>query len=109
MCFFQEVFQERVKIFKNWKEAEQMLGKKREAKAKLELAMNTEKIPRATTEIKEVGIGQKELPSSGHYRDYYPGALSALSSHCNWLEDRVPVDEIYGYPIFKWVVGLKQT
>ena len=35
-----------------------MLGKKREAKAKLELAMNTEKIPRATTEIKEVGMGQ---------------------------------------------------
>ena len=26
------------------------------------------------------------------------------SSHCNSFEDQVPVDEIYGYPIFKWVV-----
>ena len=25
------------------------------------------------------------------------------SSHCNSFEDRVPVDGIYGYPIFKWV------
>ena len=24
-------------------------------------------------------------------------------SHCNSLEDRVPVDFIYGYPIFQWV------
>ena len=26
-----------------------------------------------------------------------------LSSHCNSFEDWVPVDEIYGYPVFKWV------
>ena len=32
----------------------------------------------------------------------YPGTLSSLSSHCNSFE-RVPVDEIYGYPIFKRV------
>ena len=25
------------------------------------------------------------------------------SSHCNSFEDRAPVDEIYGCPIFKWV------
>ena len=27
-----------------------------------------------------------------------------LLSHCNSFEDRVPVDFIYGYPIFIWVV-----
>ena len=25
-------------------------------------------------------------------------------SHCNSLEDRAPVDGIYGGPIFKWIV-----
>ena len=26
-------------------------------------------------------------------------------SHCNSFEDRAPVDEIYGCPIFEWVAG----
>ena len=33
----------------------------------------------------------------------HPGTLLSLSSQCNSFEDRVPVDEIYGYLIFKWV------
>ena len=28
----------------------------------------------------------------GHYRDYYPDALSFMSSHCNSFEDQLPVD-----------------
>ena len=31
----------------------------------------------------------------------YSGALSLKSRHCNSFEDRAPVDEIYGCPIFK--------
>ena len=34
---------------------------------------------------------------------YHPGALSSLSIYWNSLKDRVPVDFIYGYPIFKWI------
>ncbi len=52
--YFQEVFNERVKIFKLWKEAEAMLAKKREAKAKLELARKIDKIPGAAQEVTEV-------------------------------------------------------
>ena len=43
-----------MKIFKNWKESEQMLVKKREAKAKLELARKIDKMPAAAAEITEV-------------------------------------------------------
>ncbi|KAK3098120.1 hypothetical protein FSP39_016301 [Pinctada imbricata] len=46
-----EVFHERVKIYKVWKEAESTLNKKRENKTKLELANKTDKIPQAKQEI----------------------------------------------------------
>jgi sorting nexin-1/2 len=55
VCGLQEVFQERVKTYKTWKDAEAMLTKKREAKVKLELARKTDKVPQAEEEIKEVG------------------------------------------------------
>ena len=29
--------------------------------------------------------------------------ITTLWRHCNLFENRVPVDKIYGYPIFKWV------
>ena len=48
------MFHERVKCYKNWKDAEAMLVKKREAKAKLELAKKYDKVPLATSEITEV-------------------------------------------------------
>ncbi|OWF51369.1 sorting nexin-2-like isoform X2 [Mizuhopecten yessoensis] len=48
-----EVFHERVKSYKNWKDAEVTLTKKRENKAKLELANKTDKISQAKQEISE--------------------------------------------------------
>lgn len=48
------MFNERVKLWKSWKEAEATLTKKREAKAKLELARKSDKIPQAQQEITEV-------------------------------------------------------
>ncbi|XP_033750332.1 sorting nexin-2-like isoform X2 [Pecten maximus] len=48
-----EVFHERVKSYKNWKDAEATLTKKRENKAKLELANKTDKISQAKQEISE--------------------------------------------------------
>lgn len=53
---FQEVFYERVKSYKSWKEAEATLTKKRENKVKLELARKMDKIPQADDEITEVLI-----------------------------------------------------
>lgn len=41
-------------MFKNWKEAEATLNKKREAKAKLELQRKLDKVPQANYEITEV-------------------------------------------------------
>lgn len=52
--FFQEVFHERVKTYKTWKEAEATLTKKRENKVKLEIARKMDKIPQADDEISEV-------------------------------------------------------
>ena len=43
----------------------------------------------------------KACRSGGQYWEYYPGALNFKSSHCNLFEDRAPVDEIYGCPIFR--------
>ena len=54
--FFQEVFHERVKTYKTWKEAEATLTKKRENKVKLEIARKMDKIPQADDEISEVQI-----------------------------------------------------
>ena len=48
-----EVFHERFKTYKSWKDAEITLTKKRENKAKLELANKTDKVPQAQAEITE--------------------------------------------------------
>ncbi|CAH1796001.1 unnamed protein product [Owenia fusiformis] len=60
-----EVFNERFKVYKTWKDAEVMLSRKREAKAKLELARKTDKVPMAAAEITEwedkVEKGEKEF------------------------------------------------
>jgi len=48
------VLHERVKTYKNWKDAEATLTKKREIKAKLELAHKTDKISAANQEITDV-------------------------------------------------------
>ncbi|VDI17930.1 sorting nexin-2-like isoform X1 [Mytilus galloprovincialis] len=48
-----EVFHERFKTYKVWKEAEATLTKKRENKAKLELAGKNDKVPQAQNEITE--------------------------------------------------------
>lgn len=50
----QEAFNERVKCWKAWKDAEATLDKKREAKVRLELAHKMDKVPGAEREIKEV-------------------------------------------------------
>ena len=57
----QEVFHERVKSYRNWKEAETMLGKKREAKAKFEVLNKTDKVAQARQEITEVSDGVQFL------------------------------------------------
>merc|ERR1711894_123999 len=49
-----EVFQQRVKIFKIWKDAEANLTKKRETRAKLEVARKLDKIPAVSQEITEL-------------------------------------------------------
>ena len=43
------------------------------------------------------------LTPGGCCRDCHLGTLLFSLSHCNSYEDRVPVDEIYGCPIFRWV------
>lgn len=45
-----------MKVYKQWKEAEAMLTRKRETKARLELNHKSDKIPQADTEIREVSI-----------------------------------------------------
>lgn len=54
ILFWQEVFHERVKCYRNWKDAEVMLARKRENKARLEMAHKTDKVPQAQQEITEV-------------------------------------------------------
>ncbi|KAL5004315.1 hypothetical protein ScPMuIL_017771 [Solemya velum] len=62
-----DVFHERVKGYKIWKEAEATLTKKRETKAKLELAHRNEKLPQIQQEITEweqkVEKGQEDFES----------------------------------------------
>ncbi|CAI9731042.1 sorting nexin-2-like isoform X1 [Octopus vulgaris] len=48
-----DVFHERVKCYKNWKDAEVMLARKRENKARLEVAHKTDKLSQAQQEITE--------------------------------------------------------
>lgn len=50
----QDVFGERIKIHKHWKDAENMLTKKREIKVKLELANKQDKIAQAAADCEEV-------------------------------------------------------
>ncbi|XP_060563451.1 sorting nexin-2-like isoform X1 [Ruditapes philippinarum] len=60
-----EVLHERVKTYKNWKDAEATLTKKREVKVKLELAHKTDKISQAQQEITDweqrVEKGQRDF------------------------------------------------
>lgn len=51
-----EVFHERVKVFQNWQHAQMQLTKKRENKAKLELAGRNEKLDQAQREVEEVSL-----------------------------------------------------
>jgi sorting nexin-1/2 len=54
MMLFQEVFHERVKVYQNWQHSQQMLNKKREQKAKLELSGKPDKGNQASVEVVEV-------------------------------------------------------
>jgi sorting nexin-1/2 len=56
ILYSQEVLHERVKTYKNWKDAEATLTKKREVKVKLELAHKTDKISQAQQEITDVSL-----------------------------------------------------
>ncbi|PVD19917.1 hypothetical protein C0Q70_20411 [Pomacea canaliculata] len=60
-----EVFHERVKSYRSWKEAETMLAKKREAKTKFELQHKSDKVAQAQGEITEwegkVDKGQEDF------------------------------------------------
>ena len=46
-------------------------------------------------------VGPRWAPYWPH-EPCYQGTPSSVSSHRNPVEDRVTVDEIYGYPILKW-------
>lgn len=48
-----DVFHQRVKVYQTWQHAQQMLTKKREQKAKLELAGKSDKVPQARDEVIE--------------------------------------------------------
>ncbi|XP_069691171.1 sorting nexin-2 isoform X1 [Periplaneta americana] len=60
-----EVFHERVKVYQNWQHSQQMLNKKREQKAKLELSGKPDKGNQASVEVVEweakVERGQEEF------------------------------------------------
>lgn len=49
-----DAFHERTKLFQHWQHSQQMLTKKREAKAKYELNNRTDKIDQAGVEVIEV-------------------------------------------------------
>ncbi|KAG8175510.1 hypothetical protein JTE90_009144 [Oedothorax gibbosus] len=48
-----DVFHQRVKVYQTWQHAQQVLTKKRELKAKLELAAKQDKVPQAKEEVIE--------------------------------------------------------
>jgi sorting nexin-1/2 len=54
VILFQEVFHERVKVYQNWQHSQQMLNKRREQKAKLELSGKPDKGNQAGVEVIEV-------------------------------------------------------
>ena len=66
-CLLQEVFHERIKMYKAWKDEEVALTKKREAKVKMELAHKTDKLSAVTHEITEVS-----WPQPNKARQYAP-------------------------------------
>lgn len=49
-----DAFHERTKLFQHWQHSQQMLAKKREAKAKFGLQNRTDKADQASTEVVEV-------------------------------------------------------
>lgn len=60
-----EAFHQRVKVYHTWQHAQQTLARKREAKAKLELAAKADRLPQARQEVLEweakVERGQEEF------------------------------------------------
>ena len=67
----QDVFHERIKTYKSWKDAEMTLTKKREIKAKLELQNKTDKIGQAQADITEVSL-ETELTKDRKVAKKYP-------------------------------------
>lgn len=51
-----DAFHERTKLFQHWQHSQQMLAKKRESKAKLELTNRSEKMDQANGEVVEVRL-----------------------------------------------------
>ncbi|KAG1649977.1 Sorting nexin-2 [Nymphon striatum] len=60
------VFHQRVKVYQTWQHAQQMLTKKREQKAKLELAGKTDKVPQAREEVIEPASSIREESTRIH-------------------------------------------
>jgi len=60
-----EVFHQRIKVYQTWQHSQQQLTKKREAKAKFELAGRSDKVAQANEEVQEweakVSRGQEEF------------------------------------------------
>lgn len=54
-----DAFHERTKLFQHWQHSQQMLAKKREAKAKMELTNRSDKMDQANGEVVEV----RDLPN----------------------------------------------
>ncbi|XP_060536170.1 sorting nexin-2-like [Cylas formicarius] len=65
-----DAFHERTKLFQHWQHSQQMLAKKREAKAKLELSNRTDKLDQANAEVIEweakVERGQRNFDQISH-------------------------------------------
>lgn len=49
-----DAFHERTKLFQHWQHSQQMLAKKREAKAKMQLNNRTDRMDQANAEVVEV-------------------------------------------------------
>lgn len=54
VCVLQGVFDQRMKAWAKWQDAQVMLQRKREAEAKLQYASKPDKLQQATDEIREV-------------------------------------------------------
>lgn len=82
----QEVFHERVKTYKTWKDDEATLAKKREAKARLELAHKTDKISAATHEISEVSLRVPSILLVMSLLDLHVGKFfQQENAHCSFF------------------------